>query len=99
MASNTPPIPGKVAAIPVGAMPVDPAAASKPAVIPMSAVPAATTAIDDMSLAPPINFWQQKWAQRVLPLASSLLLHAGIILLGLLTIQAGRTILRVMKQQ
>ena len=35
-------------------------------------------------LTPQLSFWQQPWAQNILPFVSSLAVHAGIVIMGLL---------------
>src|SRR4051812_49258303 len=33
---------------------------------------------------PPLSFWQQPWVQNVLPLVTSLALHAAVVIVGIL---------------
>ena len=43
---------------------------------------------------PIIGFWQQRWVQNIVPLATSLALHGAIIILGLLTVTAYKVIIK-----
>lgn len=45
-------------------------------------------ALDDEHVEPEVSFWQEPWVQNALPIVTSLLIHASLILLGLLTYQA-----------
>ena len=49
--------------------------------------------------APPVGFWQQPWAQNVLPFLTSLAVHAAIVVLAVVLIQVTRVIIRQVKAQ
>src|SRR5437868_5194390 len=84
--------PGAPGAVPVGSIPV-PKSDTKPATPDASIQP-----LDDVG-AVHIGFWQQGWVQNVLPLMTSLLLHAGLILLALLTYKAVVKVAQVIREQ
>ena len=50
-------------------------------------------------IAPDVSFWQEPWVQNALPLVTSLLVHAGLILLGLLTYTAYQAAVTVSQEQ
>lgn len=75
-----PPAPGKVGSPPppLGAKPV--VAAKAGAVPPLPA----DGQEEPQEHVPPVNFWQQPWVQNILPFGTSLAVHAGILIFGLL---------------
>lgn len=48
---------------------------------------------------PELSFWRQPWVQDVLPFATSLAIHVGLIVLGFATYKAAEKIVRVVKEQ
>jgi hypothetical protein len=46
-----------------------------------------------------VSFWQKPWVQSVLPFATSLLFHAGLVLLAIVTYKAAEQIVQVVKEQ
>ncbi len=95
---NTPPAPptaGGAPALPPP-QPGVPAAATAPRVAmatpiappPGAQPPAAQEGDQVIEYAPKLGFFQQPWVQNGLPFVSSLLLHAGIVVLGLLAAKA-----------
>src|SRR5690242_3613284 len=98
-----PPTPGSPSGIP--AVPPQPAMPT-PQPKPPSLAPGATppplppvpppAPIDQL---PPVSFWQQPFAQNVLPLLTSLVLHIGLILVVWATVQAVQAVVTVVQQQ
>ncbi|HEY8667032.1 MAG TPA: hypothetical protein VIL86_10220 [Tepidisphaeraceae bacterium] len=52
-----------------------------------------------MGMPVPIGFWQHPFVQNVLPFITSIALHAGLILLGILAVKVGSTIVQVVQEQ
>jgi hypothetical protein len=68
-------------------MPPLPAAAAKGALPPGAkapAIPAVPGEADPLEHVHPAGFWQQPWVQNILPFVTSLSVHAGILIIGLL---------------
>ena len=55
--------------------------------------------VTEEATGPQPSFWQNPFVQNILPFATSLLLHAGILLMGYLTYQAVKTVTNVIKEQ
>ncbi len=72
-------------------MPPQPAPRALPATVP---APVMILPPDDIDTeyAPAISFWQQPWVQNVLPLVSSLALHAVIIMIGVVGVMAAKKV-------
>ncbi len=58
---------------------VPPAAPKLPPTPPADAV---DPSLEEVATTPHLSFWQQPWVQNVLPFATSLVLHVGLIVLG-----------------
>jgi len=82
----------------------DPTTAPPPPPVPKNAV-AGTT--ENPAEAPPeaaqgkhkLPFMQQKWVQDILPFATSVVIHAALIVVGLLTFEAAKAITKVIQEQ
>ncbi len=67
--------------------------------------PPPTSALDNpQELAPEVlvhevGFFQQPWVQNVLPFATSLAIHIGLLLMGYATYEVGKQIVQVVKEQ
>jgi hypothetical protein len=75
--------------------------ATPPAEPPLpAAAPATTTAAEDGGIhPPPLNFWRRRWVQNVLPWASSVVIHIGLIIVMLATYQAAGKFFKVIQEQ
>jgi hypothetical protein len=64
-------------------------------------LPAAAPAITEEigTPMPPLGFWRQPWVQNVLPFASSIAIHLGILLALIATYQAATRIAKVVQEQ
>src|SRR5438552_18633629 len=54
---------------------------------------------DSQHAEPRVSFWQEPWVQNGLPIVTSLLIHAVLILLGVLTFKAYQQVHTVSQEQ
>src|SRR5687768_8837279 len=66
---------------------------------PSSPQPAPADAPVEEHIEPVISFWQEPWVQNGLPIVTSLLVHVGLIVLGLLTYTAYKHAVTVSQEQ
>jgi hypothetical protein len=92
MANQSPIVPSDPAGKPGAPLPVPGAAAksgppqpagTRPAPVPIQAGPLGEVSPEEY-FGPPLSFWQQPWVQNILPFATSLSVHAAILILGLM---------------
>ncbi len=110
--NNAPPVPNPDPT--VAPPPVPPEAtpqAAAPAIKPLPKVdpkapeaaksPADSPTIDELpeDSQPKVSFWQSPFVQNILPFATSLVLHAGIIILGIATYKTVEKVVQVVKEQ
>lgn len=53
----------------------------------------------ELSVGPRVSFWQKPWVQNVLPLASSLAIHAAIIIFGMIFLRTAQAVYRAVVQE
>lgn len=61
--------------------------------------PAAVAVPIEEHVEPEVSFWQEPWVQNGLPIVTSILVHAGLILLGFLTYTAYKQAVTVSQEQ
>src|SRR5262245_55999220 len=54
---------------------------------------------EEQEAAPHLGFWRQPWVQNVLPFATSLALHLGLVVLAWATYKVADTVITVVKEQ